>query len=51
MVVNKGHHGAFNAYSAEINWVTPIFLNFIQFHMKIGAIIESLKTFSGADFM
>ena len=51
MVVNKIHHGASNAYSAEINSVTPIFLNFIQFYMKIGAIIESLKAFSGADFM
>ena len=37
--------------SAKINSVTPIFLNFIQFYMKMGAIIESLKKFSGADFM
>ena len=51
MVVNKRHHGASNANSAKINSVTPIFLNFIQFYMKIGAIIESLKKFSGADFM
>ena len=35
----------------KINSVTPIFLNFIQFYMKTGAIIESLKKFSGADFM
>ena len=51
MVVNKRHYGASNANSAKINWVTPIFLSFIQFYMKMGAIIESLKKFSGADFM
>ena len=33
-----------------LNSVTPIFLNFVQFYMKTGAIIESLKKFSGADF-
>ena len=32
----------FNANSAKINSVTPIFLNFIQFYMKTGAIIENL---------
>ena len=51
MVVDKSHHGASNANSAKINSVTPIFLNFIQFYMKMGAVIESLKNFSGADFM
>ena len=51
MVLNRSHHGASNANSAKINSVTPIFLNFIQFYMKTGAIIESLKKFSGADFM
>jgi len=50
MVANKSHHGASNANSAKINSVTPIFLNFIQFYMKIGTILESLKKFSGADF-
>ena len=43
MVVNKRHHEAYNANSAKINSVTPIFLDFIQFGMKMGAIIESLK--------
>ena len=47
MVLNKSHQGASNANSS----VTPIFLNLIQFYMKTGAIIESLKKFSGADFM
>ena len=51
MVLNKSHHGGSDANSAKINTVTPIFLNFIQFYMKTGAIIESLKKFSGADFM
>ena len=51
MVVNRSHHGASNANSAKINSVIPIFLNFIQFYMRTGAIIESLKKFSGADFM
>lgn len=43
MVVTKRHHGASNANSAKINSVTPIFLNFIQFYMKMGAIIEEFK--------
>ena len=43
MVVNKRHHEASDANSAKINSVTPIFLDFIQFGMKMGAIIESLK--------
>ena len=51
MVVNKSPHGASDANIAKINSVTPTFLNFIQFYMKMGAIIESLKKFSGADFM
>ena len=51
MVVNKSHHGASNANSEKINSVTPIFLNFIQFYMKMREIIESSKKFSGADFM
>ena len=51
MLVKKRHHGASNANSAKINSVTPIFLDFIQFGMKMGAIIESLKKLSGADFM
>ena len=51
MVLDKSHHGASNVNSAKINSVTPIFLNFIQFYKKTGAIVESLKKFSGADFM
>ena len=51
MVLNKSHHGASNANSAKINAVTPIFLTFIQFYMKVGAIIEGLKKLSGADFI
>ena len=50
MVLNRSHHGASNANSAKINLVNHIFLNFIQFYMKTGAIIESLKKFSRADF-
>lgn len=48
MVVNKSHDGASNDNSAKINSVTPLFLSFIQFYMKIGAIMESLKKCSGA---
>ena len=51
MVVNKSHHGASNANNAKMNSVTSSFLNFIQSHMKMGATIESLKKFSGADVM
>ena len=44
MVLKSSHHGASNANRAKINTVTPTFLNFIQFYMKIVAIIESLKS-------
>ena len=51
MVLNRSHHGASNANGAKINSVTAIFLNFNPFYMKTGAITESLKKFSGADFI
>ena len=51
MAVNKSHHGTSSANNAKNNSVTPIFLYVIQFYMEKGTITESLKKFSGADFL
>ena len=51
MAVNRSHHGASTVNSAKNNSVTPIFLYVIQFYLKNCAITESLKKFSGADFL
>ena len=51
MAVNKSHHGASSANSTKNNSVTPIFLYVIQFYMEKNTITESLKKFSGVDFL
>ena len=51
MAVNKSHHEASSANSAKSNSVTPVFLYVIQFYMEKGTTTESLKKFSGADFL
>ena len=51
MAVNKSQNGASSANSAKINSVTPVFLYVIRFYMEKGTKTESLKKFSGADFL
>ena len=51
MAVKESHHEASSTNSAKNNSVIPIFLYVTQFYMEKGTTTESLKKFSGADFL